>query len=83
MTSAGRFAGAGAGKGADEEEEPLLAGELHGRVLPDKCTWSLKRASGRPAQGDAGADGDVLEVTVHLRKAQPNPWPDLIKVWYT
>ena len=59
-----------------QEEMPLLAGELHGRVLPDRCSWKV-----RPAYAADGV-ARTMEVAVTLRKAEPANWVDLIKTWY-
>ena len=61
---------------AGQEDTPLLAGELFGRLLPHKCSWRLTS----PRDGDAG---EQAEVAVTLFKAEPATWPDLIKTWYT
>ena len=61
---------------AAQEDTPLLAGELFGRLLPHKCSWRLNP----PRDGDAG---EQAEVAVTLFKAEPATWPDLIKTWYT
>ena len=61
---------------AGQEDTPLLAGELFGRLLPHKCSWRLNP----PRDGDAG---EQAEVAVTLFKAEPATWPDLIKTWYT
>ena len=69
---------------AGQEDAPLLAGELHGRLDPARCSWTVAaRAALVPGAAAAGGDDDgAREIEITLRKATAADWPDLIKTWY-
>ena len=68
---------------AGQEDAPLLAGELHGRLDPARCSWTVAaRAALVPGAAAAGDDEGAREIEITLRKATAADWPDLIKTWY-
>jgi len=68
---------------AGQEDAPLLAGELHGRLDPARCSWTVAaRAALVPGAAAAGDDDGAREIEITLRKATAADWPDLIKTWY-
>ena len=62
---------------AGQEDAPLLAGELHGRLDPVRCSWTVAaRAALVPGAAAAGDDDGAREIEITLRKATAADWPD-------
>jgi hypothetical protein len=55
---------------AGQEERPMLAGFLWGRIDPNQCTWRIRKGKPRGTQAT-----DELEVTIV--KENPGYWGDL------
>ena len=62
---------------AGQEEAPMLAGQLHGKIDVARCSWSVRAAEARGSM-------QIEEIVIRLRKAagHKQQWHDLLKVAY-
>ena len=61
---------------AGQDDAPVVAGVLCGRIEPSKCTWRVRRAKPRGMMA-------IDELVVTIAKADPSAiWRDLFKSFY-